>query len=277
MLYKLISKLHTTFSLKKLGIPQYFLGIKVHYQPSEAIILTQTKYIKDQIAKVNITEVKDVSTPMFNTCKLSEHGDDKLLDPLLYITTVSEFQYVTLTRLGIAFSVNIACQYMSGSLESHWSVVKHLLQYLNGTSSHGIFLALDASLHKLSLQTYSEYDWASDLDNKHSTSGSCVFLGPNFVARSSKKQLLLARSSTKSEYQALAHKTSEVLWIKSIVQELFIPYLPPKLLCGNLSVFMISHNPILHARTKHIELDIHFVREIINGNKLHIQYVPAQA
>lgn len=239
MLYKLISKLHTIFSLKKLGIPQYFLGIEVHYQPSEVIILTQTKYIKDLIAKVNITEVKDLSTPMFNTCKLSKHGDDKLLDPLLYITTVSAFQYVTLTRLGIAFSVNIAYQYMSGSLESHWSVVKHMLQYLNDTSSHGIFLALVASLHKLSLQTYSESDWASDLDNKHSTSGSCVFLGPNFVARSSKKQLLLARSSTESEYQALAHKTSEVLWIKSIVQELFIPYLPPKLICGNISIFMI--------------------------------------
>lgn len=104
-----------------------------------------------------------------------------------------------------------------------------------------------------------------------------MFLGPNFVACSSKKQLLLAHSSTGSEYQALAHKTSEVLWIKSIVQELFIPYLPPKLLCGKLSVFMISHNPILHARTKHIKLDIHFVREIVNGNKLHIQYVPAQA
>lgn len=127
MLYKVISKLHTTFSLKKLGIAQYFLGIEVHYQPSEAIILTQTKYIKDLIAKVNITEVKDVSTHMFSTCKLSKHGDDKLLDPLLYITTVSAFQYVTLTRLDIAFSVNVTCQYMSGSIESHWSVVKHML------------------------------------------------------------------------------------------------------------------------------------------------------
>lgn len=144
--------------------------------------------------------------------------------------------------------------------------IKHdlwLRAFINNVDliSHGLLLTPASSMHKLSLRSYSNLDWTSDPDEKRSTSGSCVFLGPNLVAWSSVKQSLVARSSTEIEYHALVHTTSKVLWMESLLQELSIPHLPQTLLCDNLSYVMLSHNPILHARIKHVELDIHFVRE----------------
>lgn len=88
-------------------------------------------------------------------------------------------------------------------------------------------------------------------------------------------QPLVARFNTEAEYHALAHTTSEILWIKSLLDELSIPFLPLTLLCDNLSAMLLSHNHILHARTKHVELDIHFIYERIITKKLKIQHVPS--
>lgn len=96
------------------------------------------------------------------------------------------------------------------------------------------------------------------------------------VSWSSKKQNLVAHSSTEVEYQGMAHTMTEVLWIQSLLHELRIPFQTLTLLCDNLSAVLLSHNPTLHARTKHmIKLDIHFIREKVASKTLVIQYVPA--
>lgn len=104
---------------------------------------------------------------------------------------------------------------------------------------------------------------------------SCVYFGPNLIFRSSKKQSLVARSNTEAQYCAIAHTTCEILWIESLLTELHVPYQTRVLLCGNISVVIVSDNFVLHARTKHIELDIHFVREKAAMNKLLIQHIPS--
>lgn len=108
LLHKLITKLHEKFYLKKLGIRQYFLGIEVHYQGDESMVLTQTKYNKYLSSKVNMIEENGVSTPKFSSCKLSKHGDDKILNHFLYKSIVGALQYVTLIHPNIAFCVNHA-------------------------------------------------------------------------------------------------------------------------------------------------------------------------
>lgn len=111
----------------------------------------------------------------------------------------------------------------SNPLETHWRAVKRLLRYLSGTSFHGLHLQPTSPDNKLSLRVYCDSDWGSDIDDKRSTSGLCVFLGPNLISWSAKKQTLVARSSVEAEYRGMAHATVELMWIQSLLDELRVP------------------------------------------------------
>lgn len=111
------------------------------------------------------------------------------------------------------FSVIKACLLMSQLLESHWSVVKCIRHFLNGTSHRGLLISQVESVHKFHLKAYNDSDWPSDPDYRRSKSGLCVYQGPNLILWISKKQSLVVRSSAENEYQALAHNKDELLWI----------------------------------------------------------------
>jgi histone deacetylase 1/2 len=275
LIQDLIHKLNIKFALKQLGEVDYFLGIEVNHVASGGLFLNQSKYIKDLLCKTNMDNCKPIGSPMVSSCRLSKFGTDSLTDATLYRSTVGALQYATLTRPDISFSVNKVCQFMAHPLESHWRAVKRILRYLKGTINHGLLLHPSTSSPPFSLRAYSDADWATDQDDRRSTSGSCIFFGSNLVSWGSKKQPLVARSSTEAEYRSMANTTAELIWIQSLLQELCIPYHPPTLLCDNLSAVSLAHNPVLHARTKHMELDIHFVREKVLSRQLQVLHVPA--
>lgn len=106
------------------------------------------------------------------------------------------------------------------------------------------------------------------------TSGACIFLGPNLISWWSKKQTLVAKSSAEPEYRSLALAAYEVLWIQSLLQELKIILPPPVIFCDKQSTLALSHYPVLHSRTKHMELDIFIVREKVLNKSLIVEYVP---
>ena len=151
---------------------------------------------------------------------------------------------------------------MSIPRTTHLLAAKRILRYLKGTVDFGLFYQRSSpSLH---IRTYSDADWARCPDTRRSTSGFCVFLGPNLISWTAKKQQTVSRSSVEAEYRSLAHACAESAWIMQLLRDLqFSPPLPATLLCDNLSATYIASNPVFHARTKHIELDYHFIRERI--------------
>lgn len=181
---------------------------------------------------------------------------------------------MTTTRPEICFSVNKAYQFLSQPLESHWKAVKRILRYLHDTSGQG--LLLQPAVTPLTLTAFSDADWGSDPNDRKSTSGSLIYLGPNLVSWCSKKQTLVARSSSEAEYRSLANTVSEVLWIQSLLIELHVQFQTPVLYCDNLSTVSLSHNPVLHAKTKHMELDIFFLREKVINKSLIVQRLSAE-
>ncbi|KAE9614419.1 putative RNA-directed DNA polymerase [Lupinus albus] len=163
---------------------------------------------------------------------------------------------------------------MSQPLQQHWSAVKRILIYLQGSSSFGLHVKPAASSIPLSIMACCDADWASDPDDKKFVSGACVFIDPNIVTWWSKKQQTISKSSTEAEYRSLALATHEVIWIESLFSELKFECQTPLILCDNLNTVAMAHNLVLHNRTKHIELDLFFVRDRFQSKALQVKYIP---
>lgn len=121
---------------------------------------------------------------------------------------------------------------------------------------------------------FSDANWTCFPDDRR-LAGYCVYFGETLVAWSSKKQAFVSRSSTESEYRELAQVASEIACIESLLKE-FKFQIPqrPITWCDNISASVLASNPVYHARTKHIEIDIHFVRDKVMKKELEIRYIP---
>jgi histone deacetylase 1/2 len=126
----------------------------------------------------------------------------------------------------------------------------------------------------MTVSAFSDADWAGCVDDRWSTGGFAVFLGSNLISWCARKQATVSRSSTEAEYKALANAMAEMMWVQKLLQELRVPHPPTaRLWCDNLSAKYLSANPIFHARTKHIEIDFHFVRERVAQKLLDIRFI----
>jgi histone deacetylase 1/2 len=268
----LLKKLNEDFALKDLGDLHYFLVIEV-FKVQDGIILTQEKYANDVLERVGMTQCKLVSSPLSTSEKLSFYEESALgpKDATNYRSMVGALQYLTLTRPDISFAVNKVCQFLHAPTTVHWAVVKRILRYLKHSTSIGLKISRSPSLL---VSAFSGADWVGCLDDRRSTGEFVVFLGTNLVSWSARKQATMSRSSSEAEYKAMANATTEVMRIQTLLMELGVRApRAAKIWCDNIGAKYLSANPVFHARTKHIEVDYHFVRERVARKLLNIEYV----
>uniref|UniRef100_A0A2N9FLQ8 Reverse transcriptase Ty1/copia-type domain-containing protein n=1 Tax=Fagus sylvatica TaxID=28930 RepID=A0A2N9FLQ8_FAGSY len=187
---------------------------------------------------------------------------------------VGSLVYLTVTRPDISYAVHIVSQFMAAPRSLHYTVVLRILRYLKGTLFHGLHFSSQSSL---TLQAYSDADWAGDPTDRRSTTGYCFLLGDSLISWRSKKQSVVARSSTEAEYRALADTTAELLWLRWLLQDLGIDCSTAvPIHCDNRSAIQIAHNDVFHERTKHIEIDCHFVRHHLLQDTLQLRSMSSQ-
>ena len=177
--------------------------------------------------------------------------------------------YLTVTRPDISFAVSVVSQFFSSPCEEHWNAVIGILKYIKSSPGKGL---LYDSNSDTKVVCYSDADWAGSPSDRRSTSGYCVSIGGNLISWKSKKQNVVARSSAEAEYRAMTLATCELVWLKQLLQEL-LDVTQMTLICDNQVALHINSNPVFHERTKHIEIDCHFIREKILSGDIKTEFV----
>ncbi|GJW37406.1 ribonuclease H-like domain-containing protein [Tanacetum coccineum] len=190
-------------------------------------------------------------TPIDTKKKLGPEGSP-VTDPILNHSLTGSLQYLTFTRPDLSYAVQQLCLYMHDHREPHLNAMKRVLCYLQGTTDLGLQLF-------------------------RSTSGYCVFLGYNLLTWSSKRQDTLSHSSVEAEYREVANVVAETSWIRNLLCELHTLLFTTTLVyCDNVSAVYMSANPVQHQRTKHIKIDIHFVRDRVAAGHVRVLHVPSR-
>ncbi|KAL6315094.1 hypothetical protein AAG906_030951 [Vitis piasezkii] len=262
--------MHSKFHTKDLGKLKYFLGVKVS-RSKRGIFLSQRKYVLDLLAETGKMEAKPCSTPMIPNVHLMKDDGDPFDNLERYKRLVGKLNYLIVTRPDITYAVSIVSQFMFTPTVKHWAALEQILCYLKRAPGLGI---LYNNYGHAQIECFTNADWAGSKVDRRSTIGFCVFVGGNLVSWKSKKQNVVSRSSAESEYKAMAQATCEIMWLYHLLIEIGIKTpMPAKLGCDNQAAIHIASNPVYHERTKHIEVDCHFIREKIQENLISTSYV----
>ncbi|PKU83657.1 putative mitochondrial protein [Dendrobium catenatum] len=262
----LLQQLHTRFTMKHLGTTNQFLGIHIKAL-SDKYFLSQSAYALSLLKQTNLCNCNSLANPSSTKQPTQISADDMLPDATTYRSITGALQYLTIIRPDISHAVNILSQHMHNPEQIHCYLLKRLLRYIKGTITFGLPIIKSS----LTLRTFSDADWAGDPVTRKYTSGFCTFLGDTIVSWTVKKQTTVSRSSTESEYRALAAATADTIWLKRLLADFQITHKEPiPVFCDNTSAIALANNPVFHARTKHIEIDQRFIRDHIQNKTINL-------
>ncbi|KAM7510811.1 hypothetical protein LguiB_009686 [Lonicera macranthoides] len=175
---RLKAYLCSCFEMKDLGTLRYFLGIVVD-QSSTGYFLSQVKYASDIVDCAGLIDNKIADTPFEMNVKFSPSDNTPLANPTLYRQFVGSLNYLTITRPDISYTVYIVSRFMSAPRSVHFAAVLRIIRYIKGTIHNGLRFSFASSL---TLQGYSDSDWAGDITDRRSTTGFCIFLGDSLIS-----------------------------------------------------------------------------------------------
>ncbi|WVZ93812.1 hypothetical protein U9M48_039767 [Paspalum notatum var. saurae] len=286
------------FEMSFMGELQFFLGLQIK-QGLEGTFVHQAKYTRDILKKFNMGDSKPMTTPMStNTTHDADEGGEARSTYASPISTcpvsssmttppdsrsalsrergitfrgmIGSLLYLTATRPDIQFVVCLYARYQASPRTSHRQAVNRIFRYLKFTPELGLWYSLGSSL---SLRGFSDADHAGCRIDSKSTFGTCQLLGTSLISWSSRKQASVALSTTEAEYVAAASCCSQLLWMKATLSDFGLRFGRIPLLVDSTSDISVAKNPVLHSKTKHIDVRFHFLRDHYEKGDIDLVHV----
>lgn len=266
--------LNKTFHMKDLGKVKSCIGIRIK-QGDGFIEIDQSQYIRDIIKRFRMEDCKPVGNPADTSLKLSKDmvtDDNSLKGKVPYQEAVGSLLFLSQgSRPDIAFAVNDVSRFNQNHSETHWKAVKRIIRYLSGTIDWKIRYEKNGNID---LHAFTDADWGSEQDERRSCTGFVVMMANGAISWNSKRQSIVALSSTEAEYIALSSTVREVIWIRQLANELNRDLIgPTKILCDNQSAIKLAKCDAYRPRTKHIDIRYHHIREKIEDKSIMVDFI----
>ncbi|GAA0165079.1 transmembrane signal receptor [Lithospermum erythrorhizon] len=220
--------------MKDLGVLKYFLGL---------------------------LGARTMHFPMEQNHRLDSSTSTPLQDLERYRRLVGRLIYLLFTRPDLSFGVHVLSQFLHEPRQDHGTAALIVVKYFKRSPGQGILLKIDGDLR---LTGWCNFDWANCPLTRRSVSGWIVFLGDSPISWKTKKQAIVFRSSAETKYRSMLAVTCELKWLKGLLKSLGVDHPQPMdLKSDSQSALYLAHNPVFHERTKHIEIDCHFLQDAI--------------
>ena len=188
------------------------------------------------------------------------------MDDNVFKQLVGSLIYLTTTRPDIMYATSLTSRYMVRPTDFHLQAAKRILRYLKGTASYGIHYKRNKGSE---LEAYTDSDYAGDMDDQKSTSGYAFLLSSGAISWGSKKQPIVTLSTTEAEFVAAAVCVCQAIWIRRVLKEMgHSDDNCMQIKCDNSSTIKLSKNPVMHGRSKHIDVRYHFLRNLTRSGSI---------
>ncbi|KAH9659029.1 hypothetical protein KPL70_023708 [Citrus sinensis] len=277
---KLKTQLNQEFEMKDLGEAKKILGMEICRDRARGkVSLSQKQYLKKVLQQFGMTEqTKPVSTPLASHFKLSAQlfpstdAEREYILQVPYSNAVGSLMYaIVCTRPDISHAVGIVSRFMHNPSKGHWQAVKWILRYIQKTVDIGLLFERDDTLGQ-GVIGYVDSDYAGDLDKRRSTTGYVFTFAGGPISWKSTLQSTVALT-IEAEYMAITEAVKEAIWLQGLLENLGLAQEYINVYCDSQSAIHLTKNEVYHARTKHIDVRFHFVREIINEGKIFLQKI----
>lgn len=269
MIKKFHGQLSKKFKVKDLGEAGYCLGIEFS-QSSGKISMQQRGYLNDLLNRFGMLDSKPVSTPMDPSVKLTKQDRTEEDCKLPYRELVGALMYLAIcTRPDITYAVSHLSQFNDCYGKIHWTAAKRVLRYLKGTKDLGIMFTKDSR----PLRGFADADWANCPVDRRSYTGYAFVLNGSPISWNSRKQRTVVLSSTEAEYMAMSEANKEAIYLRQFLAELGEDDSVSTILMNdNMGALKLAENPSFHARSKHIDLRYHLIRDAVKDGTLKVEY-----
>lgn len=273
-LIKIKSKIMNAFECVDKGQLHYFLGMQINRDGElGAISLSQSQYIEDLLKQHNMENCRPASTPLDAGFQIAcEKENCPKVDVTEYQSIIGVLTYLAISsRPDILHSVSKLAQRNKDPHKEHVAGIKHILRYLSATKD----LKMTYRHTGNPIEGYADADWGGDATDRKSYTGYVFYMGGCAFSWESKKQQSVALSSTEAEYVALSTAAKEAMYLRTLLKEIGLQNEvgPTTIYSDNLGAQQLAKHHKYHARSKHIEIKHHYVRDLIKEGCINVNYI----